>query len=167
MEISLCQTPDIERLIQLYEEAGQWQREHSDFSWGSFEAQTLQQEIERRELYKIMVNGQIACVFKMILNDPVIWREKDNEPSVYLHRIAGGAAYRGAGFMKFLIAWAVDFCRQHNRHYIRLDTWGLNQKLTDYYLSVGFRLVGSKFISEADGLPPHYSGKLNLFEMAV
>lgn len=165
MNIHHCQPADLPRVLELFEESAQLQRQRSHFWWGPFEEETLAAEICRGELYKVEVGNEIGCVFKAVLNDPVIWGEKDKDPALYLHRIASGLHFRGRGFMDAILKWSREYCRRHNRTYIRLDTWGLNQKLTDYYQKIGFRLAGAKVITKTDALPPHYSGILNLFEM--
>lgn len=116
-----------------------------------------------------MKGKSIVCIFSVMYNDPVIWGpEKDNDPSVYLHRIAINPRFKGMGMMKVIKDWALEHARQQHKHYVRMDTWGNNDSLRTYYIDCGFEYLGLQHLVEVDGLPGHYGGSvLSLFEIKV
>lgn len=167
MNIQLCEPKDLDRMLEVYEEAIAFQKTRSPFSWHRFEAASLTEEIRRKELYKVLINKQTGCVFRMLLNDPAIWKEKDAVPSVYLHRISVGDGFHGLGIMHAILEWAKRYCKTHHRMYVRIDTWGLNKKLTDYYKALGFSFVETREVRPEGGLEPYYNGVLSMFQLKV
>ena len=76
--------------------------------------------------------------------------------------------FRGKHLVKIIIEWAKDFCKKHNKQFIRMDTWGDNESLTTYYQSCGFKFLGLTTLQKSEGLPKHYEGAhLSLFEIKV
>ncbi|HVI48464.1 MAG TPA: GNAT family N-acetyltransferase, partial [Chitinophaga sp.] len=131
-----------------------------------FERSLVEQEIAEQRQWKIIIDGKIACVFVTTFNDPVIWREKDSDPAVYLHRIATNRAFRGQHFVKQIVTWTKAFAAQHNKLYIRMDTGAGNDKLNNYYVSCGFNYLGISVRENSEGLPAHYQqGASSLFEI--
>lgn len=101
-------------------------------------------------------------------NDPVIWLERDKDPSVYLHRIAVNPRYKGKGVMKLIRAWALAHAGENNKTFVRMDTWGDNETLRSYYISCGFEYIGQQQLHFAEGEPGHYGGSLiSLFQLEV
>lgn len=157
----------MDRIMQLYDEAVRFQKQHSRFHWEEFNTAAVFEEIHRKEIYKIVVDHQTACVFKMQLNDPAIWGEKDAEPSVYLHRISSGKEFRGYGFMHVILEWAKAYGKENKRQYVRIDTWAQHKKLSDYYMNIGFDFVETRMITPKGDLEPHYIGELSLFQLQL
>ena len=71
--------------------------------------------------------------------------------------------------MNDIIHWTKMYCKTHQKDFIRLDTWGDNQKLIDYYSKCGFEFLEIISLNGANtvGLPVHYKGTLALFEIAI
>jgi ribosomal protein S18 acetylase RimI-like enzyme len=96
----------------------------------------------------------------------LLWGEKDKNNAIYLHRIATHPDYKGRQLINRIIDWSLIHARKAGRKFIRMDTWGDNDRLSNYYIKAGFRLVGKQFITKNESLPEHYWGiYLNLFEM--
>jgi len=90
------------------------------------------------------------------------------DPSVYLHRIATHPAYKGKGIMHLIKKWSAEHARQNGKKFIRMDTWGGNEKLKAYYVHCGFTFLGQKSLPQPNPLPQHYWGTtLSLFEIAL
>ena len=118
--------------------------------------------------WKIIIDNQIVCIFAITYSDPLIWKEKDVSPSIYIHRIVTHPGYRGRFFVKDIVAWAKQFGKQHDKLFIRMDTFGDNQKLIDYYVSCGFNFLGLTTMGNTPTLPKHYEGaSLSLFEIEI
>ena len=69
--------------------------------------------------------------------------------------------------MKKIVAWGKLFAKEKNLDYLRLDTWGDNTELIDYYQKCGFEFLGI-ITPDYKGLPKHYDGiMLSLFEINI
>jgi GNAT superfamily N-acetyltransferase len=168
MEVLLSQAGDIETIFELYNEAIEYQKKVSPKQWQGFERLLVETEIEKGLQYKIVIDGQIACIFAIAFNDAIFWGERDLQPSIYLHRVVTNPAFRGNAFMSVIVAWAKEYCKQHNRQFIRMDTWGDNQRLIDYYQQCGFKYLETINLQNTEGLPAHYTAmELALFEIEV
>jgi ribosomal protein S18 acetylase RimI-like enzyme len=76
--------------------------------------------------------------------------------------------FRGRGYVRAIVEWAKDYGETSGRNFIRLDTWGDNQKLIDYYRNCGFSFLGVISPQETSNLPKHYEGiSLSLFEIKL
>ncbi|WP_354360417.1 hypothetical protein [Pedobacter sp. UYP30] len=67
--------------------------------------------------WQIVMDGEIACVSGLALGDPSIWGERDAQPTVYIHRIATDAKFRGNHFAKHIIAWCAGYALGNDRNY--------------------------------------------------
>jgi len=168
MEIQHSTIEDIETAFTLYRAAVDYQRINGYNLWPEFERDLIEKEVLEKRHYKIREDKEIACVFSVVYNDPIIWEEKDKEPSVYLHRIATNPAFKGKGLMHLIKKWAADHARQNGKKFIRMDTWGDNEKLKAYYVKCGFNYLGQKHLPQPTTLPQHYWGlTLSLFEIEL
>jgi GNAT superfamily N-acetyltransferase len=168
MEIINSTLQDIDELFRLYDEGTAYQKTRAAKHWQGFDRDMVIQEIAEKRQWKIIVDGEIACVFCIAFNDAALWLEKDKEPSIYLHRIATNPSFRGRGFVKHIADWARQYAREHEKKYIRMDTGSGNEKLNTYYVSCGFTYKGVTGVHDAEDLPAHYRGGTSaLFELKV
>lgn len=167
MDIQNSSLNDIDTIFDLYDEAIEFQKTVFEKHWLGFERSMVKQEIQENRQYKIIIDGEIAGIFVLAFNDDLFWKEKALTPSLYIHRIVTKAIFRGRGMMQCIIKWAKNYCQQHQLQYIRIDTWGDNPRLIDYYMKCGFKHVDTIPIEHTDGLPIHYNGLLALLEMEV
>lgn len=167
MKIINSTIEDIDEIFKRYDEASKYQIAVFMEQWIGFERCLIETEISEKRQWKILIDTEIACVFAITFNDEIIWKEKDKQPSIYIHRIAVNEKFRGRGFVKIIINWAKEYCEIHQKRYIRLDTLGHNQKLIDYYIKCGFRYIETIKIDALKGMPAHYNGSLALFEIAL
>lgn len=108
------------------------------------------------------------CVFAIAFSDPYIWKEKDNDPAIYIHRIVTDPRARGKNLVGLIVEWAKAYGKEHGKKYVRMDTWGDNLKLKDYYMKFGFSFLGIITPDSSDKLPAHYSTiRLALFEQSI
>lgn len=168
MKILLSKTADLDDIFQLYDAATAYQKTVGIRSWKGFERAMVENEIEEERQYKIVIDDEIACVFLLTENDPLIWQEKDKDPSVYIHRIATNPKFRGKHFVKEIVKWVKRYAVDHQKNFIRLDTGSGNEKLNNYYKSCGFNYLGIVKLNATGNLPAHYKeGAFSLFEMEV
>ncbi len=157
---------DLNTMLALYDSAIEHQKKVFTKHWQPFDRQMIEREIQEKRQWKMIVDGQVVCIFCITYNDPIIWKEKDKDPAIYLHRIVTHPDHRGKFFVKDIIAWALEFARRNGKKFIRMDTFGDNQKLIDYYVACGFNFLGLTTLGAADDLPKHYTNaSLSLFEI--
>ena len=169
MEIKHCTNGDIDIIFELFDAATAHQKTVATKHWLGFERSLIEEDIADKRKFKIVQDGQIACVFAITHNDAHIWgKEADAQPAVYIHRIATNPAFRGHSFVKTIVAWAKDFSKANHRDFIRMDTGGGNDKLNNYYISCGFDYLGLRQLGDVLELPAHYrNGSSALFEIKV
>jgi len=116
----------------------------------------------------MLIDGQIACVWATTFSDPQIWEDKNNDPAVYIHRIATNPDFRGQNFVTAIVTWAKDYAKAHHKHFVRLDTIGENRGLINHYQKSGFNYLGLFDLKNTDQLPAHYhNAAVSLFELTI
>jgi GNAT superfamily N-acetyltransferase len=159
---------DMEIIFGIFNSAIEYQKKNGFELWPVFSRGLIEKEIAEKRHWKILHNNEIAAIFSVCYNDPVIWGEKDKDPSVYLHRIAVHPSFKGKGIIGIIKTWAEEHARQNNKNYLRMDTWGNNKTLRDYYIKAGFNYIGQQHLVKTEGLPEHYGGNiLSLFQNEV
>ncbi len=168
MQIINSTTEDTATIFQFYGHAIAYQKTKFNKHWKGFDAELVATEIKENRQWKIMEGSTVVCVFAITFNDPIIWGEKDGQPSIYIHRIVTHPDHRGKNYVNAIITWAKTYCKENNKQFIRLDTWGDNEKLINYYISCGFTFLGLSKKMNSENLPSHYSGlTLSLFEIKI
>jgi ribosomal protein S18 acetylase RimI-like enzyme len=167
MEIINSTPADFNSIFELYDAAVAFQKTVFNKQWQGFEASLVEKEIAENRQWKIIVDGEIACIFAITFDDVAIWKEKDQNDSIFIHRIVTNPKFRGANFVQHIAVWAKEYAKTQNRPYVRMDTWGDNEKLIAYYQKCGFDFLGI-IIPDYHGLPKHYEGiTLSLFEIKI
>ncbi|APU67323.1 GNAT family N-acetyltransferase [Christiangramia flava] len=150
---------DMAEIFQLYSEASAYQKaKKTVVVWPEFERSLVEREIREKRQWKLLIDGEIACVWAITFSDEQIWEEKDNEISLYIHRIATKPKFRGHNFVKVIVAWAKNYALETGRRFVRLDTLGNNLKLIEHYTAAGFEFLGMFNLQNTDQLPAHYQG---------
>jgi RimJ/RimL family protein N-acetyltransferase len=168
MSIANSTTEDIDTIFQLYDEAVKFQKTVFNKQWQGFERSLIETEIAENRQWKIVIDDQVACIFAITFNDPLIWKEKDQDPAIYIHRIVTNPEFRGGAYVKEIVKWSKDYAKSLQKKYVRMDTWGDNEKLREYYVSCGFEYLGITVMENTLGLPKHYEGlSLSLFEIEL
>jgi len=169
MEIINCTLTDVDFMLELYRKAAEYQKANGYNQWKEFDRDLIIREIHEKRQWKIMVDGQIACIFMVAYSDPILWGARDNAYSIYLHRITTNQLFKGRNMMQAIINWSKEHCKETGRNYIRMDTWADNKNLTDYYTKCGFTVLDYvKLDKDTKGLPMHYSTlSLVLFELVA
>lgn len=169
MRITECAPEDIRAIFDLYDKAVEFQKTKSQKHWQKFDESLIEKEISENRLWKILEGEEIACIFTIAHSDPLIWGNRaDEEPALYIHRIVTNPMFRGRGYVKTIIQWAKEYGLRLGKKFIRIDTWGDNQKLNDYYLGCGFTFIKTVTPQETNKLPKHYDGiSLSLFEIRI
>ena len=159
---------DLHAILEMYGHASALQREKGMVTWPEISPSLIKQEIAEQRQWKMIIDDQIACIWVIAFDDPLIWGEKNKDPSIYLHRIATAPKFRGQGLVEYVVKAAVDMACQMKLDFIRLDTVGQNPGLLEHYTDHGFAFLGTYELPSTEGLPGHYNdAPVMLFEREV
>jgi len=168
MRIENSITKDVHKILALYDHAIAYQSKMGAVQWPKFTSAEIKKEILSGQQWKMLIEDQIACAWMTTFDDPYIWGDKNEDPSLYIHRIATNPVFRGSHFVNHIIKWACVFAKQNQKKFIRMDTAGYNKKLIEYYTGCGFTFLGANPLADASKLPMHYQNTpVCLFEMEI
>lgn len=159
---------DINEILRLYEIARNFQKTKNAVLWPLFEKELIETEVAEKSQWKIVIDNQIACAWATTFNDPQIWEERNNDPSIYIHRIVTNPTYRGKNLVDEIGKWSKTFAKQNDQKFIPMDTVGENKGLIEYYQKCGFEFLGILKLKNTDGLPTHYEkATVSLFQITL
>lgn len=159
---------DLEQVFRLFDAAIAYQEKNGYELWPRFSESLILEEISEKRHWKVLEGDVIVGIFSVMYKDPVIWLERDEDPAVYLHRIAVNPDFKGRGLMPVIREWAKQHALQQGKSFVRMDTWGHNENLRAYYERCGFDYLGKQRLPETDHGPAHYGGSfLSLFQLRV
>lgn len=169
MKIHKSTLEDISEIFRLYGLATEFQKAiFPENTWPIFERELVETEIQEQRQFKMVIDGEIACVWAITFNDPQIWEVRDKDPSIYLHRITTNPDFRGQNFVLKIVEWARGYAETHQKKFIRMDTCGDNRKLIKHYTNCGFGFLGMVRLKNTDALPSHYhDADVCLFEIKL
>ena len=168
MKIENSIEEDIDEIFVLYKIATDFQKTRFISHWPTFKKELVQTEIVENRHWKIIIDNQISCVWATTFNDPQIWEEKNEDPAIYIHRIATNSNFRGQNLVGEIVKWAKKYASENNKKYIRMDTVGDNSGLIRYYEKCGFDFLGLLKLKSTTGLPAHYeNATVSLFQIAL
>ena len=160
---------DLSEIFKLYRLATEFQKlKFPANCWPTFKEKLIVNEINENRQFKLIIENKIACIWAITFNDVDIWEDKENNCSLYIHRIATNPEFRGNNFVENIIKWAKKFALDKNISYIRLDTCGKNDRLIKHYKNCGFNFLGVKKLKNTFKLPLHYhDADVCFFEMSL
>ncbi|HZE86445.1 MAG TPA: GNAT family N-acetyltransferase [Puia sp.] len=144
---------DLDFVYWMFGEAIAYQKSKNFKSWGFYDKEYLQKEVDNRLQYKIIGGTDILCIFSVLFSDPAIWGKKENGDAIYLHRIVVNPNFRGYKLFGKILEWAIDMAGKKGLKYIRMDTWADSPKIIDYYRSFGFRFLENYTTGDSPELP--------------
>lgn len=154
-EIKIVNTTrdDWNHVVKLFQKAMSLQGKKGYKVWEEIEEKGLQRDLENKLQYKLVRDKEILGVFSVQFSDPLIWRERDNDDAIYLHRIVVSPNHKGQRLFATVLDWAKRCALEKNLKYIRMDTWADNEKIIRYYQSFGFVFKGYYQTGNEPGLP--------------
>ena len=168
MQILNSTANDIDQIFGFYKVATDFQKSKFIVQWPQFERALIEKEIAELRQWKLIIDGQVACVWATTFSDPQIWEDKNNDPAVYIHRIATNTDFRGQNLVTTIVTWAKAYAKENRKKFVRLDTVGENQGLIKHYQKSGFNYLGLFGLKNTDQLPAHYhNAAVALFELTV
>src|SRR6478735_9601033 len=144
---------DLDIIFWLFEQAMELQGKNDYKVWEGIDKGALQKDIDEGLQYKIVKDNDILCIFSIQYNDPFIWRGRDQNDAIYLHRIVVNPNFKGQKQFQKVLNWAVQFAKRSNLKFVRMDTWADNKKIIDYYKSFGFEFIENYKTPNAVELP--------------
>lgn len=168
MLITTAVEADFPVICDLFEEAIRFQKANQYTGWNDYDQAFIRSDIKNGLLYKIVAGDEIACIFSIYLRDELIWRHREKDNAVYLHRVVLNRKFAGEKLFGNVLEWAMQFANEKKRLYIRMDTWAENEKIIAYYMGYGFSFVESYTTPVTAVLPlQHRNLHVVLLEKAV
>ncbi|MFA6058254.1 MAG: GNAT family N-acetyltransferase [Taibaiella sp.] len=144
---------DLTDVLWLFEQAMELQGRNGYKVWEDVDKASLEKDIASGLQYKIVQGNDILCIFSIQYNDPFIWRDRDRNDAIYLHRIVVNPNFKGQKQFQKVLDWAKDFAQSKGLQYVRMDTWADNLKIIEYYKSFGFAFIENYKTPDAPELP--------------
>ncbi|MDC8005673.1 hypothetical protein POV27_16565 [Aureisphaera galaxeae] len=168
IEITNTQLEDLDAACQIFDDAIAYQKRKGYPQYRSNDRKGVKQAIAEQLHYKLLVDGNLACVFNIVYNDKPIWRDKDADDAIFLHRVITAQEYKGKRLFGHIMKWAVDLAKSKKRPYLRMDTWDDNPNLVNYYKTFGFKVV-EHFVAPYDPMvsPNCWGNKVVLLEYKI
>ncbi len=160
---------NIDDIFRLYKMATAYQKiKQTVVVWPEFDRQLVTTEIAENRQWKLIIDGDIACVWATTFSDAQIWGERNEDAAIYIHRIATNHTFRGYNFIATIVTWAKDYAKSVGKNLVRLDTIGNNVKLIEHYTNAGFTFLGLFNLTDTSSLPAHYhNAAACLFEIKL
>ena len=86
---------DLDKILWLFKEAMDLQGRNGYKVWSGIDKMALEKDIENGLQYKIVRDADVLCIFSIQHQDPFIWRDRDQNDAVYLHRIVASPYFKG------------------------------------------------------------------------
>ena len=161
-------TADLDFIYNLFEEAINYIKKNGYVGWTTYDKYFINTDIEKKHQFKIVERNQILCIFTVSFNDVLIWRERENDDAVYLHRIVVNPLFKGQKQFEKILDWIMEFAKVKKIKYVRLDTWAENSNIIEYYKSYGFQFIENYITPNTLELPvQHRNLKLALLELKL
>ena len=169
MIITNSNLDDIPEIFRLYKLATDFQKiRFPDNQWPEFDPEFIATEVVENRQFKLLIDNKIACIWAITYNDAQIWEERENNTSIYIHRIATNPEFRGNNFVQAIVDWSKNYARKQNKQFIRMDTCGRNDRLINHYKSCGFNYLGMRKLKDTSELPSHYdNAEVCFFEIQL
>jgi ribosomal protein S18 acetylase RimI-like enzyme len=158
MQVVPATPADLAAIRSAYADGRARQRETRSPVWPEFTDSAILSEINSGYLFRVVDESALVGVFSAVPEDEAIWGELERSAHIYLHRIARASSYPGGGLVDAILTWAITHCETLGLEGLRMDTWGSNDVLIEYYGKRGFSLVGKRQIPTDSPLSVHYRG---------
>jgi ribosomal protein S18 acetylase RimI-like enzyme len=152
---------DLLVIDEWFEHSIAYQERHGYPVWRHYDRNAIIKDIDQGNQYKIVIGGTPALVYSVAYADKVIWREMDQDQSMYLHRIVVNPAFKGQRLFGVVLNWSKRHIQERGLRSIRMDTWAANPTIIQYYESFGFVRVENFTTPDSAELPVH-NRKLDL-----
>ena len=154
-EVKNTEMSDLSLIFSLFDRSIHYQEKHGYPTWRNYDQQSIINDIENKNQYKVLIGSTIAIVFSVCYSDKIIWRELEKGDALYLHRIVVNPEFKGKKLFGIILDWALNHGKEKGLSYVRMDTWAANPTIIEYYKGFGFRFVESFTTPDSSELPIH------------
>lgn len=144
---------DFDNIICLFHQAIKLQGLKNYKVWEAIDEVALKEDIKNNLQYKIVNGNNILCLFSIQRNDPFIWRNKDKNNAIYLHRIVVNPMFKGQRQFEKVLKWSIELAIKEKKNFLRMDTWADNLQLIEYYKTFGFKFIENYKTKNTKKLP--------------
>jgi GNAT superfamily N-acetyltransferase len=160
LQVRHAKAEDIETVESILEEARAWLHGRRVRQWLlPYPKSELVKDIARGEVYLAWIGNEPAGTMTLQPSDEVIWGEASDD-ALYIHRLAVRRKFAGREVGWQLLSWAEEAAASAGKCFLRLDCWGGNRRLCEYYRETGFESRGERWIEAS-------FCRVHLFEKAV
>lgn len=138
MQVVRARPQDLDIILSILMDAQDWLRARGIAQGVVPPRERLAERIGRGETYVALLEGQPVATLALTLTGEPFWDDPSGD-ALYLHSFAVMRAFAGRGIGRSLLQWAEDVAAvSAGRRYLRLDIWGENRALFEYYTAAGF-----------------------------
>jgi ribosomal protein S18 acetylase RimI-like enzyme len=146
---------DLYLIFRLFDHSITYQEKKGYPVWKNYDKNAIVKDIQNKNQYKILIDSLPAIVFSVCYTDKSLWRDRDRQDAIYLHRIVVNPDCKGRQLFGKILEWAITHARQKELRYIRMDTWAANPTLINYYEKFGFNFIENFTTPDSEELPVH------------
>jgi len=100
-------TEDYDVISLLFKKAMELQGKNGYKVWNDIDEAALKEDIKNKLQYKILRGNEIVCIFSIQFSDPFIWRNRDKNDAIYLHRIVVNSNFKRQRQFEKVLNWAI------------------------------------------------------------
>lgn len=144
--IQLAKKEDLESFHRIIILRCKWFKDNKINQWKinsypvRYDKSYFEKQMIDNKLFIAKKGNDVVGGFLLIDDDPNYWSDCDKVKAYYLHHFASKVGEKGIG--KIMINFALEEAKKNNKEYLRLDCVFDNEKLNNYYKSLGFECVG-------------------------
>jgi ribosomal protein S18 acetylase RimI-like enzyme len=155
MEVLNTEMGDLNLIFRLFEHSIAYQEKKGYPAWKNYDKNAIVRDIQNKNQYKILIDSIPAIVFSVCYADKLLWRDRDQQDAIYLHRIVVNPDCKGQQLFGNIMDWAILHAQQKGLSYLRMDTWAANPTLIKYYERFGFSFIENFTTPDSEELPVH------------
>lgn len=111
---------------------------------------SMRKDILNHNLFAVYENNEIACVAALIIGIEKTyvnmiegkWEIETSASDLVIHRIAISNKYRGKGFAKEMMKFALQYAKENNCKSIKVDTHRVNKPMQNLLINSGYEYKG-------------------------
>jgi GNAT superfamily N-acetyltransferase len=148
LEVAFASTPtDCQAAIFVLQEVSRWLEGKNQALWNpaQFSESWAKTHLERGELVLARVDGVVAAVMLLTLEDRDVWADFPASEAVFVHKLAVSREFAGRGLAQKLLEFAATQARGMRRDFVRLDSVQ-RPALERLYIAAGFEIVDQKMV---------------------
>ena len=106
---------DLSNIFDLYKTATELIKSKNQVAWPTFSKNLITQEIEENRQWKLIIDNKIACVWATTDSDPQIWKKRNEDPAIYIHRISTNPEFRGKHLVNDIVKWSISYVKENKK----------------------------------------------------